>query len=176
MTDPEAERSPGDPPPKAAPSRLRGPIGAVRERLAASLGEPEQLLAILLVLAFALRAAWITIPERTLIFDEAYYVNAARVILGLPMVPGDHYASDPAGLDPNDEHPPLGKVAMAATMAVFGDNGLGWRLPSIIASIVALLALYLVVRAAGGSERLALLALFLFGFDNLAFVHGRIGT
>jgi len=155
------------------------PPGLVRrlaDRIRDSLREPEQVLALILVSAFVARAAWLTLPTGTLIFDEAFYVNAARVILGWDVREGAHYAGAVAGLDPNIEHPPLGKVLMAASMAVFGDNGLGWRLPSLMAGMIALGALYGIVRAAGESRWLGVLAVGLFAFDNLALVHGRIGT
>jgi 4-amino-4-deoxy-L-arabinose transferase-like glycosyltransferase len=116
------------------------------------------------------------LPSGSLIFDEAFYVNAARVILGWDVPDGAHYAGATPGLDPNIEHPPLGKLLMAGSMAVFGDNGLGWRLPSVIAGMIALGALYGIVRATGESRWLGVLAVGLFALDNLAFVHGRIGT
>jgi dolichyl-phosphate-mannose-protein mannosyltransferase len=145
-------------------------------RVRESLLDPEQVLALVLLAAFVGRAAWLDMPRNTLIFDESYYVNAARIILGSPVANGDHYSGEPAGLDPNDEHPPLGKVLIAASMAIFGDNGIGWRLPSVIAAMIALAALYRIVRSAGESAWLGILAVALFAFDNLAFVHGRIAT
>lgn len=148
----------------------------IRARVRESLTDPGQILAIVLVVAFTTRAIWLSLPANGLIFDEAYYVNAARVLLGMPLEAGAHYAGSPLGLDPNQEHPPLGKVLMAASMLIFGDNGLGWRVPSLILGMIALAALYLVVRAAGESRWLGVLAVFLFGFDNLSIVHGRIGT
>ena len=65
---------------------------------------------------------------------------------------------------------------MALSMAGFGDNRLGWRLPSVIAGMVALVAVYQIVRSAGESARLALLAVGFLAFENLTLVHGRIGT
>lgn len=154
----------------------RGLVPRLADRLRDSLRDPEQVLAMLLVGAFVARAAWLTLPAGALIFDEAFYVNAARVILGWDVREGAHYAGAVAGLDPNLEHPPLGKVLMAGSMALFGDNGLGWRLPSLIAGMIALAALYRIVRAAGESRWLGVLAVGIFAFDNLALVHGRIGT
>ncbi|NJD27493.1 MAG: DUF2029 domain-containing protein [Chloroflexi bacterium] len=141
---------------------------------AENLHDPARVLALVLLVALILRALWLNLPAGSLIFDEAYYVNAARVILGLPAT--THYADSPVGLDPNTEHPPLGKLAMAASMAVFGDNGLGWRLPSLIAGMVALLAAYQIVRATDRSAWLAVLVAALLALENLTMVHGRIGT
>jgi dolichyl-phosphate-mannose-protein mannosyltransferase len=146
------------------------------ERLRESLSDPTQVLAIVLVAAFATRVIWLDMPRGSLIFDEAYYVNAARTILGWVVPAGGHYADAVAGLDPNSEHPPLGKLLMALSMLVFGDNGIGWRLPSLIAGMTALGTLYLIVRAAGESAWLGVLAVGFFAFDNLSLVHGRIGT
>ena len=157
-------------------ARRPGLVQRLRDRVIDSLHDPEQVLALVLVGAFVLRAVWLTLPAGALIFDEAFYVNAARTILGWDVPGGAHYAGAVAGLDPNVEHPPLGKVLMAASMAVFGDNGLGWRLPSLIAGMVALGAVYRIVRAAGESQWLGVLAVGIFAFDNLVFVHSRIGT
>ncbi len=140
------------------------------------LHDPWRVLPLVLIAAFVTRAVWISLPTGSLIFDEAYYVNAARIILGTTVPAGEHYAGSAFGVDPNMEHPPLGKVLIALSMAVFGDNGLAYRLPSLVFGMVALGALFLIVRAAGESIWLGILAVALFAFDNLSFVHGRIGT
>jgi 4-amino-4-deoxy-L-arabinose transferase-like glycosyltransferase len=138
--------------------------------------DPSAALLLLLVAAFLLRALWLNLPEGSLIFDETYYVNAARLLIGTQPPDGAPWHDAPLWLDPNTEHPPLGKALIALSMGVFGDTGVGWRVPSLVAGMVALLALHGIVLALGGGRRMALLATALYAFDVLSFLHGRIGT
>lgn len=117
-----------------------------------------------------------TSADHGLIFDEIYYVDAARTILGIPVPAGQKYAGAPAGHDPNAEHPPLAKLIMAGTMEVFGDDPVGWRIGSVVFGTVALLLLYELVRSTGGSRWLGVGATALMAADNLSMVHGRIAT
>ena len=145
-------------------------------RVVGFLRDPGSVLPVLFIAAFIVRAVWLELPRNALIFDETYYVNAARILLGLPVPAGAPYAGAPIGLDPNIEHPPLGKLLIALSMQVFGDNGLGWRLPSLVAGMVAPAALYLIVRSLRAPAWLAIMAVGFFAFDNLTIVHSRIGT
>jgi predicted membrane-bound dolichyl-phosphate-mannose-protein mannosyltransferase len=134
------------------------------------------LLGLLLLVSLGLRLAWLDKPSGGLIFDEAYYVNAARVILGQTPPTGANYATAPLGRDPNREHPPLAKLLIAGTMRLLGDNAWGWRLASVILGTLAIPALYGIARRGGLAAPAALLATFIFAFDNLIFVHSRIAT
>jgi predicted membrane-bound dolichyl-phosphate-mannose-protein mannosyltransferase len=155
--------------------RLRASrLGGLAAVAAENLRDPSRGFALVLLASLILRGLWLNVPASGLIFDEAYYVNAARIIDGLPA--GAHYAGSPLGLDPNTEHPPLGKLVIAASMSVFGDQGLGWRLPSIVAGLVALVVLFEIMRRTDRSAWFAVLVVALVSFDNLTFVHGRIGT
>jgi 4-amino-4-deoxy-L-arabinose transferase-like glycosyltransferase len=111
-----------------------------------------------------------------LIFDEGYYVNAARVIAGVPLAPGARYAGAPSGDDPNSEHPQLAKLIVAGSIELFGDGPFAWRIGSVLFGSLAILGLYVLVRAARGGRRLAVGACALMAADNLLLVHGRIGT
>jgi predicted membrane-bound dolichyl-phosphate-mannose-protein mannosyltransferase len=135
---------------------------------------------LLLLADSVLRAIWLDKPDGSLIFDEWYYVNVARVILGIPQSLGANglppYQNVPNGLDPNHEHPPLAKLLIALSMRMLGDNGYGWRIPSVIFGVFAILIFYLLLKRISGYKFVPLLGAFLFSFDNLVFVHSRIAT
>ena len=142
-------------------------------------------LALVLALSLLVRAWDISIPcsepcrtpeSHTLIFDEAYYVNAARIIAGITPGGGQTYAMAPLHSDPNAEHPQLAKLIIAAGIELFGDNPWGWRAGSLLFGMLSLLGVFWLVRAAGGSRWLAVGATAVMGADNLALVHGRIAT
>ncbi|HEY3729453.1 MAG TPA: glycosyltransferase family 39 protein [Solirubrobacteraceae bacterium] len=154
-------------------------------RALSSAKTPLLLLAVVSVLSLAARAFMLDEPcqspctkagQHTLIFDEAYYVNAARVIASLRPPPGVHYADAPSGVDPNAEHPQGAKLIMAAAIELFGDGPFAWRIGSVLFGTVAILGMFALVRAAGGGRWTALGAATLMSCDNLLLVHGRIGT
>lgn len=142
----------------------------------------DLLFLVLFVIDTILRFVWLDKPTGSLIFDEWYYVNVARVILGLPQSVGANgkvaYPNAQIGLDPNHEHPPLAKLLIALSTWIFGNNGYGWRIPSVIFGCVAILVFYLLMKKITKDQYpvLPLLATFLFSFDNLAYVHSRIAT
>jgi 4-amino-4-deoxy-L-arabinose transferase-like glycosyltransferase len=146
---------------------------------------PLALLAVLSVVSLAARVAWLGQPCRApcatpndhlLVFDEAYYVNAARVIAGVTPPPGAHYEGAPSGVDPNSEHPQLAKLLIAGSIELFGDGPLAWRLAAIVFGSLAIAGMFVLVRSVGGGSWLALGASALMASDNLLLVHGRIGT
>jgi 4-amino-4-deoxy-L-arabinose transferase-like glycosyltransferase len=146
---------------------------------------PLVLLLVVSVLSLGVRLAWIGEPCRTpcrsardhvLVFDEAYYVNAARVIAGVRPPPGAAYRNAPLGSDPNAEHPQLAKLVIAGSIELFGDGPFAWRLGSIVFGSLAIVGMYWLVLGAGGGPWLALAAATLMALDNLLLVHSRIGT
>lgn len=140
----------------------------------------DRLFLVLFVADLILRAIWLDKPTGSLIFDEWYYVNVARVILRLPESLGSNgqpaYVNPQLGLDPNHEHPPLAKLLIALSMYLVGDNGFGWRIPSVIFGAVAILVFYLLMKRIAGYKMVPLVATFLFSFDNLVFIQSRIAT
>jgi predicted membrane-bound dolichyl-phosphate-mannose-protein mannosyltransferase len=158
---------------------------AMVRRFQNSASAPLLLLAVVSLLSLGARSALLGQPcqspcnragEHTLVFDEAYYVNAARVIAGLKPPSGAHYADAPPGTDPNAEHPQLAKLIMAGAIELFGDGPFAWRIGSLIFGSIAILGMFALVRSAGGGRWSALCASALMACDNLLLVHGRIGT
>ena len=77
------------------------------------------------------------------------------MIAGIHPPSGATYADAPLHKDPNAEHPQLAKLIMAGGIKLFGDNPWGWRIGSVIFGLIAIVAMYTLVRAAGGSPWLA---------------------
>ena len=149
------------------------------------LRSPLSLLVVLCLVSIVARAAWLGAPchtpcrssaQHVLLFDERYYVNAARVIAGIRPPAGSPYSGVPLGDDPNSEHPQLVKLIVAGSIELFGDGPPAWRLGSLIAGTLAILGMFALVRSAGGGSWAALAAAALMAFDNLLIVHGRIAT
>ena len=132
-----------------------------------------------------------------LIFDEWYYVNAARNIIGRPMIFGyvgelavvtnnstptvatryhtvtDVYPNATKFTDPNSEHPPLAKLMVAFSALLLGENALAYRLPSAIFGTFLLLFLYLAVKKLT-TDQVAFYAATFLSFDTLTLIHSRI--
>ncbi len=138
--------------------------------------DPRLVLGVIVFIALISRLAWINVPGRAIVFDEPFYVNAARIILNDDLPVGSTYAHSLRGYDPNTEHPPLGKVLMAASIRLLGDNPYGWRMLSLLAGMAAIFLIYGIVRAGGGDPWFGVLAAGLLSFENLAMTHSRLGA
>lgn len=99
--------------------------------------------------------------ETGFVFDETYYVKAARLLL--------------KGESTNHEHPPLVKILITVGILIFGDNPVGWRLPSILSSSISTGLLYLLTLSLTGNRLTSFSAALLFAFDIMAFNIGQIG-
>ena len=121
---------------------------------------PAQVALLFGVAAQFLFALFVTRPHK-FVFDEVHYVPAARALLWRT-----HLA--------NPEHPPLAKALIAAGIALFGDNSLGWRIGSTIAGTATILALFWTLWLLFGRLRTAVLGT-LFGLVNFTvYVQARI--
>lgn len=167
------------------PRWLGATVARLRDRAPELIADPRAplyALGVVLVWSLVTRTLFIGDPcsnpcgTHTLIFDEAFYVNAARVIDHIRPPAGMPYAGVPLGVDPNAEHPQLAKLIIAGGIKLFGDDPWGWRIGSVMFGTVALLAMFGLVRGLGGSPWLAVGVTAVMSTDNLFIVHGRIAT
>jgi len=114
---------------------------------------------IVIMTLFALHLFVISFPLKAMVFDEAYYVPAARDILNI--------------VGSNPEHPFLGKAWIAIGIYIFGDNWFGWRIIPSIFSVLSLSVFYLISKRFLG-KKMAVYATAMLGFEVMFFVHGSL--
>lgn len=114
----------------------------------------------LIALVFLVLAFWgLAIPGHPY-FDETHYVPAARKLLALT----------PA----NREHPLFAKEVFAASIALFGDHPLAWRVPSVLAGGLGLFAFGRLVWHLSHRRAASLFAMLLLASNFTWFVQSRI--
>ncbi len=101
----------------------------------------------------------LSFPSKAFVFDEAYYIPAARDFLN--------------GIGSNPEHPFLGKAWIALGISLFGDNWFGWRIMPTIFNILSLIVFYHISKTYL-SKKLATYSTILLGLDVMFFVHGSL--
>ena len=131
----------------------------------------------LVVITFAacLRFAYLPHPER-IYFDETYYAENAAQLLDYGVETSPRIASDPSqGVDPSFVvHPPVGKWLIAAGVAAFGDDALGWRFSSAVAGTLFVAATYFIALRLFRRRGVAALTAFLLSIEGLALTMSRI--
>jgi len=134
-----------------------------------------------------------------MIYDEWYYVNAARNIIGRSMYFGyeaertpiirdsdfvvvtryhavmteEVYPNATRFTDPNTEHPPLAKLIVAFSALLLGENAIAYRLPSVLFGTLLLVFMYYAAKKIA-SEQVAFYSASFLSFETLTFVHSRI--
>ncbi len=96
-------------------------------------------------------------------FDEIYHARTAY----------EHLHGQPTY---EWTHPPLGKLMMAAGIAIFGMTPFGWRFAGAMVGVWMLPALYLLAKQLLKRRDLATFAMLLFTFDLMHFTQTRIAT
>jgi dolichyl-phosphate-mannose-protein mannosyltransferase len=117
-------------------------------------------LCLVLVVNLGMHFSIINYPDKV-ILDELHYTTDAKLILQ------EHTTS-------RTEHPPLGKLLVAANMAIFGDNPVGWRTFPITFGTASILLFFLICRRLNMSLLASNIAVFLLTFENLSFVQGSV--
>jgi dolichyl-phosphate-mannose-protein mannosyltransferase len=118
------------------------------------------------LLAGYLRFADLTSPSGRM-FDEIYYAKDAYSLLQFGVETDKNGPGFVA-------HPPLGKWAIGAGQALFGNTEFGWRVSAAVAGTLAVLILARTARRLTRSTLLGCLAGLLLALDALEFVQSRI--
>jgi dolichyl-phosphate-mannose-protein mannosyltransferase len=130
--------------------------------------------ALILLVSAALRLWQLSTPA-DMMFDEIYYAKDGKAI-----VDGRVGPKPPLRWAGGDEvswpHPEMGKFAIAAGIALFGDRAFGWRLPGVVAGVALLACVYPLGRRLGLSPPWALIALLFAAADPLGIAQSRIAT
>jgi len=124
---------------------------------------PSALLVVCLLLVvwgIVLRVRDLGLPD-TLMFDEHHFVKNARNYL--------------LGNDDWNDHPPLGKLTIAASLYFFGDSAATWRLPELIAGLSILLCGAALARRLFPSRLAPWLAMALLSADGFLIAYSRTG-
>ena len=147
------------------PGRHRGRVRAPEHRPMPADRVLSWVATVLVTLLAAVVRLWgIGFPEAKQ-FDEVYYATEGAEMLrqGYENNPGYMFIV----------HPPLGKWLVAAGIAVFGDDSVGWRVPAAIAGTLCVLILVRVVRRMTRSTLLGCVAGILLAVDGLSVVQSR---
>jgi dolichyl-phosphate-mannose-protein mannosyltransferase len=115
---------------------------------------------LIVLLFFGLVQVRLGIPSKPF-FDEVHYLPPARTLLELSRVL-------------NKEHPLAGKEAIALSIALFGDNPVGWRMMSALGGSVALFGFMRAMWFASMSRFAAIATGVLIATNFLLFIHSRI--
>ncbi len=73
-------------------------------------------------------------------------------------------------------HPPLGKVIIAAGVAIFGMNPFGWRFMGTLFGVLMLPLLYILLKRMFGRRAVAVCGTLIFAFDFMHYTQTRIST
>jgi len=140
------------------------------------LRRPILFLLVITVVVFSLHLYVINSPPTTdctsaqkpgCVMDEVFYVPAAQSLLtGKQCAP---YADNC-----NMEHPFLGKAFIAAGIAIFGMDDVGWRIFNALLGSLSVPLLFALVFRLSGNKRLSYFSTVLFASDTMFFVHSSI--
>jgi dolichyl-phosphate-mannose-protein mannosyltransferase len=99
-------------------------------------------------------------------FDEVYYATEAQELLRFGYEDNRGYMFI--------VHPAVGKWAIAATSAIFGNNPTGWRMAPAIAGIISVLLITRIARRMFRSNLLGGIAGLLLALDGVSLVQSRV--
>ncbi len=129
----------------------------------------------ILLFAFLTRIYGIAGPSEYY-FDEIYHAFTAREYLHKNPDAWVWYGKPPKGRAYEWVHPPMAKLLMAASMWVFGETPVGWRMPGVLLGVGSVMFVFLIGDGLFKNKTIGLLAAAFFALDGLPLVLSRIGT
>lgn len=143
------------------------------ERLLRILTYNTKLILILILAVSLLLRIWRIDYPITFIFDEVYYAFTAQEYLKGNKDAWIFSSKPPEGRSYAWVNPPLPQESMALSMFLFNNQASWtWRLPGVILGILSIYLVFLIGKTLT-SERIGLVAAFLFSLDGLNFVQSR---
>lgn len=109
------------------------------------------------------------------VFDEYYYVHDASALLRGELGPRGAETWRP-GVARSLAHPELATLAIAGSIALFGDGPFGWRLPAALAGTLLIALVYPLARRLRLPPAWALAATVLTAADTMLVVESRLGV
>lgn len=150
------EEKPENPAIAIEPSEVTTLYSRIVKRIEAIISKFD--IAHLLIILLGLHIYAMSFPSGSTdyVFDESYYVPAAKDLLN--------------GVASNIEHPFFGKIWAALGIYLFGSDFFGYRIFYVIIGVLAVYVMYLVALNFVSREKALLAASFL-GFETLFFIH-----
>jgi len=136
------------------------------------LSNPKIVLGLIFGLAIIARLICLGYPDR-FYFDEVYHGFTAKEYLHGNVSTYDPWAKPPPGLAYEWTHPPLAKLIMSVFMMILGENAWGWRMGSVVFSLICIYFLYLFLKE-NFSKSVAVLGAFFLAVDGSFLAQSRI--
>ena len=141
-------------------------VAAVDSLVCAPIGKGEKATpvpcyALVLPFLFLMLAGWELRNPLWRCYDELYQIPLARSLLI-----GQGYR--------DATHPPLGKMLIALSIAVFGDSAWTWRIPSLLTGSASVFLVYLLAKNLFKNLRTAFFCSLFFAMDGLSIFQARL--
>ena len=130
---------------------------------------------LLILVSFAFYLYRLSVPPQY-IYDEVYHAyTAAQYASGNTDAYLWYKRAPREGVAYEWTHPPLGKLLIADSILIFGDNSFGWRFASAVFGAIGIGVAYWLGYSLTGYMVVGLLTSFLLLFDGMYYVQSRTG-
>jgi dolichyl-phosphate-mannose--protein O-mannosyl transferase len=161
---------------------LLTPLRTERLRALRGLARREWLVILLLAVWATFIFFWRLDDPGKYIYDEVYHAFTGNLMVQNDPAVYEWWQSTSTlqdhieGTQYEWTHPPLGKLIIAGSIWLLGNNSLGWRFTNALFGVVCVLLMYALARVLFRDRLLATLAAALMSVEGLMFAESRIGT